>query len=125
MLTLKITVANQLIDDIRLLAKGFQVVPGSFWERVGECESETHGRDTIHVIDANLLEGVHVNQYLVDEENFFAARVLSHDGNKIRIKDLGRERLMSRQGVGCPSQERLSGNGFGCNARSAHRSGLS
>lgn len=92
--------SDQLIDDIRLLAKGFQVVPGSFWEWVGECESETHGRDTIHVIDANLLEGVHVNQYLVDEENFFAARVLSHDGNKIRIKDLGRERLMSRKAWG-------------------------
>ncbi|WP_111808667.1 PhoH family protein [Aeromonas allosaccharophila] len=92
--------SDQLIDDIRLLAKGFQVVPGSFWERVGECESETHGRDTIHVIDANLLEGVHVNQYLIDEENFFAARVLSHDGNKIRIKDLGRERLMSRKAWG-------------------------
>ncbi|MFQ1658927.1 PhoH family protein [Aeromonas veronii] len=92
--------SDQLIDDIRLLAKGFQVVPGSFWERVGECESETHGRDTIHVIDANLLEGVHVNQYLVDEENVFAARVLSHDGNKIRIKDLGRERLMSRKAWG-------------------------
>ncbi|EKB25122.1 MULTISPECIES: PhoH family protein [Aeromonas] len=92
--------SDQLIDDIRLLAKGFQVVPGSFWERVGECESETHGRDTIHVIDANLLEGVHVNQYLVDEENFFAARVLSHDGQKIRIKDLGRERLMSRKAWG-------------------------
>ncbi|MFM5009509.1 PhoH family protein [Aeromonas veronii] len=92
--------SDQLIDDIRLLAKGFQVVPGSFWERVGECESETHGRDTIHVIDANLLEGVHVNQYLADEENFFAARVLSHDGNKIRIKDLGRERLMSRKAWG-------------------------
>ncbi|MFM5180064.1 PhoH family protein [Aeromonas veronii] len=92
--------SDQLIDDIRLLAKGFQVVPGSFWERVGECESETHGRDTIHVIDANLLEGAHVNQYLVDEENFFAARVLSHDGNKIRIKDLGRERLLSRKAWG-------------------------
>ncbi|MFQ2003431.1 PhoH family protein [Aeromonas veronii] len=92
--------SDQLIDDIRLLAKGFQVVPGSFWERVGECESETHGRDTIHVIDANLLEGVHVNQYLVDEENFFAARVLSHDGQKISIKDLGRERLMSRKAWG-------------------------
>ncbi|MEL3925327.1 PhoH family protein [Aeromonas enteropelogenes] len=92
--------SDQLIDDIRLLAKGFQVVPGSFWERVGECESETHGRDTVHVIDAKLLEGVHVNQYLIDEENFFAARVLSHDNQKIRIKDLGRERLMSRKAWG-------------------------
>ncbi len=92
--------SDQLIDDIRLLAKGFQVVPGSFWERVGECDSETHGRDTVHVIDANLLEGIHVNQYLIDEENFFAARVLSHDSQKIRIKDLGRERLMSRKAWG-------------------------
>ncbi|MEN9534055.1 MAG: hypothetical protein RIQ83_3279 [Pseudomonadota bacterium] len=92
--------SDQLIDDIRLLAKGFQVVPGSFWERIGECDSETHGRDTVHVIDANLLEGVHVNQYLLDEENFFAARVLSNDGHKIRIKDLGRERLMSRKAWG-------------------------
>ncbi|MFM1649382.1 PhoH family protein [Aeromonas salmonicida] len=92
--------SDQLIDDIRLLAKGFQVVPGSFWERVGECDSETHGRDTVHMIDSNLLEGVHVNQYLLDEENFFAARVLSNDGHKIRIKDLGRERLMSRKAWG-------------------------
>ncbi|MFK0667952.1 PhoH family protein [Aeromonas salmonicida] len=92
--------SDQLIDDIRLLAKGFQVVPGSFWEQVGECDSETHGRDTVHVIDSNLLEGVHVNQYLLDEENFFAARVLSNDGHKIRIKDLGRERLMSRKAWG-------------------------
>lgn len=92
--------SDQLIDDIRLLAKGFQVVPGSFWERVGECDSETHGRDTVHVIDSNLLEGVHVNQYLLDEENFFAARVLSNDSHKIRIKDLGRERLMSRKAWG-------------------------
>ncbi|MGL4251821.1 MAG: PhoH family protein [Aeromonas sp.] len=92
--------SDQLIDDIRLLAKGFQVVPGSFWERVGECESETHGRETIHVIDSGLLEGVHVNQYLLDEENFFAARVLSHDGHKIRIKDLGRDRLLSRKAWG-------------------------
>ncbi|WP_447832207.1 PhoH family protein [Aeromonas salmonicida] len=92
--------SDQLIDDIRLLAKGFQVVPGSFWERVGECDSETHGRDTVHVIDSNLLEGVHINQYLLDEENFFAARVLSNDGHKIRIKDLGRERLMSRKAWG-------------------------
>ncbi len=92
--------SDQLIDDIRLLAKGFQVVPGSFWELVGECDSETHGRDTVHVIDSNLLEGVHVNQYLLDEENFFAARVLSNDGHKIRIKDLGRERLMSRKAWG-------------------------
>ena len=81
--------SDQLIDDIRLLAKGFQVVPGSFWERVGECDSETHGRDTVHVIDANLLEGIHVNQYLIDEENFFAARVLSHDSQKIRIRIWG------------------------------------
>ena len=44
---------------------------------------------------------MHVSQYLLDEENFFAARVLSHDGNKIRLKDLGRERLMSRKAWGC------------------------
>ena len=64
-------------EALGLLAKGFQVVPGSFWERVGECDSETHGRDTVHVIDSNLLEGVHVNQYLLDEENFFAAAWLN------------------------------------------------
>jgi PhoH-like ATPase len=65
---------------------------------------------------------IHVNQYLLDEENFFAARVLSHDSQKIRLKDLGRERLMSRKAWGS-SQERLSGHGAGCAARSAHRPG--
>ena len=32
---------DQLIDDIRLLAKGFQNMSGQFWDTVGECESLT------------------------------------------------------------------------------------
>ncbi len=91
---------DQLIDDIRLLAKGFQNLPGQFWDGVGECESLSQGRDVVHWIDADLLPEAHLHQYLVDDSDTFAARVIARDGKRIQIKDIGRERLMARHAWG-------------------------
>ena len=91
---------DQLIDDIRLLAKGFQNLSGQFWDTVGECESLTQGRDVVHWIDADLLPEAHMHQYLIDESDTFAARVVAKEGNRIQIKDIGRDRLMARHAWG-------------------------
>ncbi len=91
---------DQLIDDIRLLAKGFQQLKGQFWDQVGECESLTSGRDVFHWVDEKLLPDTHINQYLLDSSDNFAARVHAQEGGRLQIKDLGRERLMGRHAWG-------------------------
>ncbi|MGO4997914.1 PhoH family protein [Oceanisphaera sp. W20_SRM_FM3] len=92
--------SDQLVDDIRLLAKGFYHQQNSFWERVGECDSETHGREVIHTVADELLPGAHINQYLIDDTDDFAGRVIEKQGHKIRFVDLGRERMMGRKAWG-------------------------
>ncbi|ART82164.1 ribonuclease [Oceanisphaera profunda] len=92
--------SDQLVDDIRLLAKGFYHQENSFWERVGECDSETRGREVIHTVADELLPGAHINQYLIDDTDDFAGRVLEKLSNKIRFVDLGRERMMGRKAWG-------------------------
>jgi len=91
---------DQLIDDIRLLAKGFQVIEGSFWDKVGQCESTSQGRDVFHRIDDDLLSDTHINQYLIDEHEEFVGRVHGREPGKLVIKDIGRERLMARHAWG-------------------------
>ncbi|MEI8596679.1 PhoH family protein [Photobacterium sp. Hal280] len=92
--------SDQLIDDVSLLTKGFHRYPASFWERVGECHSEKRGRSTLHTLPQELFESPFVNQYLIDEDTDFAARIQSLDGEMVTLKDLGQERLMHRQAWG-------------------------
>lgn len=91
---------DQLIDDIRLLAKGYQRIDGDFWDKVGHCESLSSGRDVYHRIDEALLGNTHINQYLLDDSDNFAGRIHSRDSGKLQIKDIGRERLMGRHAWG-------------------------
>lgn len=91
---------DQLIDDIRLLAKGFYQFEGDFWDTVGEVKSEQDGRDTYHFIDRDVFPAVYPNEYLLDETEKFAARVESFTDSHVKILDLGRERLMSQRAWG-------------------------
>ena len=91
---------DQLIDDIRLLAKGFQKIEGQFWDQVGECESVSSGRDVFHWVDETLVSNTHINQYLIDDSDSFAGRVHGREGGRLQIKDIGRERLMGRHAWG-------------------------
>ncbi|MCG7498700.1 PhoH family protein [Vibrio sp. Of7-15] len=92
--------SDQLIDDVQFLTKGFRQIEGDFWQKVGNVESRTIGRNTLHTIDSNTLESAFINQYVIDEHDDFAARVQSIEGEQIQIKDIGRERLMHRQAWG-------------------------
>ncbi|PSW00860.1 PhoH family protein [Photobacterium lipolyticum] len=92
--------SDQLIDDVKLLSKGFQQFDGLFWDRVGECQTESRGRATVHTLPAELFEAPYLNQYLLDDGDDFAGRIDSIDGETVTVKDLGHERLMHRQAWG-------------------------
>jgi len=91
---------DQLIDDIALLTSGYKRISGDFWQQVGECESEQVGRDAIHHIPKERVPDAFANEYLLDEGNQFAARVIGYDEQHIDLKDIGVERLMSRSAWG-------------------------
>jgi len=91
---------DQLISDVRFLAKGFIETEGDFWEHVGQCDSYQDGRDTYHLLDHALLPEAYPNQYVLDQGEQFAARVANVLDDKVTLRDLGRERLMGRSAWG-------------------------
>ena len=91
---------DQLIDDVRFLYKGYYVFSGEFWRQVGECRSENAGRSTYHYVSCSLLPNAYVNEYLIDEAESFAGKVVSITETEICIQDFGYEQLMHRQAWG-------------------------
>jgi PhoH-like ATPase len=91
---------DQLIDDIKMLSRGFYQFPGSFWAQIKDVQSEQDGRDTYHYVPLEAFTNPFPNEYLIDEEGDFAARIESHDKNLVKIQDIGRERLLSQRAWG-------------------------
>lgn len=91
---------DQLIEDVQFLYKGYCEIDDDFWSLIKDCESETVGRDTYHTIDRSIMPGAFVNEYLLDKTQTFAARVVELTSDKIKLLDLGRERLNARTAWG-------------------------
>ncbi|EJX1707472.1 PhoH family protein [Vibrio cholerae] len=91
---------DQLIDDIQYLTKGFQTRPGSFWDSVEDVASYTLGGKTFHKLDRAPFDPTFLNQYVIDEDSDFAARVETIDGDKLTLRDLSHERMMHRKAWG-------------------------
>jgi PhoH-like ATPase len=91
---------DQLIDDIQFLTKGYYHFEGDFWDHVSECESESDELNTKHYIKRDLLPQSYMNEYLIDDGDYFAGKVAGWDDQKLTIIDLNRDRLMSRQAWG-------------------------
>ncbi|MBC3621059.1 PhoH family protein [Vibrio metschnikovii] len=88
---------DQLIDDVQYLTKGFQTRPGNFWDNVDSVDSYTLGGKTFHKLDRKPFEPTYINQYVLDEESDFTARVETLSDDSITLRDLGRERLIHRK----------------------------
>ena len=92
--------SDQLIDDVQYLTKGFQQREGSFWNNVSEVESYTLAGRTYHRLAREPFEPTFLNQYVIDEESDFAARVESITDEQLTLLDLSRERMMHRRAWG-------------------------
>ncbi|BAJ00324.1 PhoH family protein [Shewanella violacea] len=88
---------DQLIDDIRFLTTGFHQFKGDFWERKEHVSTESHGRHTVHTIPVKEVgdENFYINQYLIDEDSNFCARVLEKTSDDLKLLDLGKDRLLN------------------------------
>ncbi|WP_047046342.1 PhoH family protein [Vibrio mexicanus] len=88
---------DQLIDDVQYLTNGFQQCEGEFWSGVEEVESRTLAGRTFHTLSREPFEPTFINQYIIDEDSDFAARVEEIDSESITLRDLSRERMMHRR----------------------------
>lgn len=97
--------SDQLIDDIKLLATGFERFEGDFWQAIEECESksvrsDSMGSKTIHTVDQTFLKDSFINQYIIDDTDDFAGRIVEKNANSVSFVDLGRDRLMAKRAWG-------------------------
>jgi PhoH-like ATPase len=93
---------DQVIDDVRLLFKGFDRFAGDFWSMVRSVQTEVYADKTMHRVPLAELpyEQLCINQYILDETEQFCAQVKKTDGDFAYLQDLGRERLMHQQAWG-------------------------
>lgn len=91
---------DQLVSDIKQLAKGYHELDGSIWDRVPRVETVQGMGETLHFIPRESLgESLFLNQFIVDNEGF-VGRVREVDSEKVVLVDLSREQLMSQQAWG-------------------------
>ncbi|WP_298443589.1 PhoH family protein [uncultured Ferrimonas sp.] len=88
--------SDQLVDDIRYLAKGFIQLQGDFWQSVQQVETRQQGQFAEHRIALDQLgeEALYLNQYLLDDGEEFCGQVMAIDKQHVTLRDFGRERLM-------------------------------
>ena len=91
---------DQLISDIKYLAKGYYEFTGNFWDQVSNVESTTEGRETIHRVERSIVPEPYINEFLIDESKEFAGLIEHIDDTSIDILDIGYERLMAKKAWG-------------------------
>jgi len=91
---------DQLVSDIKQLTKGFISIEGSFWDRIGNVESNQINSHTYHKIASDLLGfEVFANQFIVDSAGF-VGRVHQVDQQQVVLWDLRKDRLLQQKAWG-------------------------
>lgn len=87
---------DRVLDDIDLMSKGYETVPGHFWDSVDKVRTERRHGEVVHTIARTLLPRSYPNQFLCDETGFVGF-VNNIDDEHLELLDLNRERLMGQK----------------------------
>ena len=90
---------DKVLDDIDLLARGYQHFDGSFWAGIETVQSHNEGALTIHVLDSETIPHAHINMFVVDDEGF-VGHVRDITASEIHLVDLSRDHLMHQSAWG-------------------------
>jgi PhoH-like ATPase len=94
--------SDQVVDDVRFLAKGYEKFEGNFWDNVESCTS-TNGKKCIHKIDSSIFESPYINQYIYDDETEktnFAGKIVEIQDDVVLMEDKGYSGLMGQEAWG-------------------------
>ena len=87
---------DRVLDDIDLLAKGYEHIEGDFWSTISEVDTLREGDCTLHRIPRKSLPGVYPNMFLYDDQEFMAF-VKRVDNDFVYLRCDSRDNLMHRR----------------------------
>ena len=85
-----------VLDDIELLAKGYEKIEGDFWAGVEEVDTLREGDCTLHRIPRSALPQAYPNMFVFDDKDFFAY-VKRVDADHVHLRCDSRDNLMNRR----------------------------
>ena len=87
---------DRVLDDIDLLAKGYEHIEGDFWSTISEVDTLREGDCTLHRIPRRSLPQAYPNMFLYDDQEFMAF-VKRVDQDFVYLRCDSRDNLMHRQ----------------------------
>lgn len=88
---------DKILDDIDLLARGYRLFSGSFWDQVTDVDTRREGARIIHRISrAALGDDCYPNMFLRDDEGF-VGYVETISGADVLVRDLNDDQLMRQE----------------------------
>ncbi len=87
---------DRVLDDVDLLARGYETLSGSFWDHIERVSTANLGGDTVHCIDRNALPYAYPNMFITDESEF-TGLVTTVDDQHVHVLDINKQRLMGQQ----------------------------
>ena len=85
-----------VLDDIDLLAKGYEQIEGDFWAGISEVDTLREGDRTLHRVPREALPKAYPNMFLFDDNDFFAY-VKRVDDEFVYLRCDSRDNLMHRK----------------------------
>ena len=87
---------DRVLDDIDLLAKGYEHIEGDFWSSISEVDTLREGDCTLHRIPRKSLPKAYPNMFLYDDQQFMAF-VKRVDTEFVYLRCDSRDNLMNRR----------------------------
>lgn len=87
---------DRVLDDIDLMSKGYELVPGHFWSNIDKVRTERRNGEVIHTVDRSLLPKAYPNQFLCDDTGF-VGYVEAVGNDHVELLDLNQEQLMGQR----------------------------
>ncbi|MFN2328295.1 MAG: PhoH family protein [Chromatocurvus sp.] len=87
---------DRVLDDIDLLARGYQRIEGDFWSTVSEVDTVREGEQTLHRVPRDALPEAYPNLFVHDDNAFFAF-VVRLDAKHVFLRCESRDNLMKRR----------------------------
>ncbi|MDZ7782996.1 MAG: PhoH family protein [Halioglobus sp.] len=87
---------DRVLDDIDLLATGYEHIAGDFWSTVSEVDILREADRTLHRIPRKSLEQAYPNLFVYDDNDFMAF-VRRVDRNFVYLRCESRDNLMNRR----------------------------
>ena len=87
---------DRVLDDIDLLARGYEKIDGDFWAGVEEVDTLREGDRTLHRVSRKDLPQAYPNMFLYDDNDFFAY-VKRIDREYVYLHCDSRDNLMHRR----------------------------